>query len=98
VENQPLRVGQAYAKLNGLPSFSQAQFFASPRMPKTPANHPLAGQESYLQQLPAAWLNAFDVNDRIHHYRIENLPLRSLDNKATRGQGPDRGRHGCAHA
>jgi len=32
-----------------------------------------AAAESYAEQLPSAFLNAFHVNDRINHYLIENL-------------------------
>jgi uncharacterized damage-inducible protein DinB len=56
-------------------------------MPKTAANHPLAGKESYVHQLPAALLKAFDVNDRINHYLIENLPPAAWTTKPPDGKG-----------
>jgi len=33
-----------------------------------------AGAEQYSHQLPVALLNAFNTNDRINHYLIDNLP------------------------
>lgn len=56
-------------------------------MTKTPAKHPLACDETFLNQLPGALLNAFDVNDRINHYLIENLPLAAWTAKPTEGKG-----------
>jgi hypothetical protein len=59
-------------------------------MPKTPRNYPLAGKEKYLHQLPAALLKAFDVNDRIRRYRIENLPPAAWTTKPPDGKGMTR--------
>ena len=56
-------------------------------MPKTPANQPPASKESYSDQLPAAILNAFDINDRINHYLIENLPPEAWTAKPPEGKG-----------
>ena len=56
-------------------------------MTKTPAKQPLAGKESFLSQFPGALLNAFDVNDRINHYLIENLPPAAWTAKPPEGKG-----------
>lgn len=56
-------------------------------MHKIPAKHTLAGKESFLSQLPSALLNAFEVNDRINHYLIENLPPAAWTAKPPEGKG-----------
>jgi uncharacterized damage-inducible protein DinB len=43
-------------------------------MPKTRESHAGSPAESYATRLPVALLNAFETNDRINHYLIENLP------------------------
>jgi len=59
-------------------------------MPKTqkPAATTLSdGQNSYASQLPAALLNAFDINNRINQYMIENLPAEAWTAKPPDGKG-----------
>jgi uncharacterized damage-inducible protein DinB len=82
VEKTPLRVRQAYAKLNSLPSRLQVN------MPKA-ANPPGAEavESPYLRQLPHAVLNAFHTNNRINHYLIENLPDTAWRAKPPDGKG-----------
>src|SRR5215469_3610064 len=40
----------------------------------------------YINQLPQALLNAFDTNDRINHYLIENLPAEAWSAKPADGK------------
>jgi uncharacterized damage-inducible protein DinB len=46
-----------------------------------------AVESSYTSQLPAALLNAFDTNNRINAYLIENLPAPAWDAKLPDGKG-----------
>jgi len=48
---------------------------------------PVATDQSYASQLPAALLNAFDTNNRINHYLIENLPREAWRAKPPDGKG-----------
>jgi uncharacterized damage-inducible protein DinB len=43
--------------------------------------------ESFAGQLPAALLNAFDINNRINQYLIENLPAEAWTAKPPDGKG-----------
>ncbi len=55
-------------------------------MPKN--SEPRAGLEkTYAAQLPAALLNAFDINNRISLYLIENLPPEAWNAKLPDGKG-----------
>lgn len=56
-------------------------------MPKK--TNPASGDhaESYARQLPAALLNAFEINNRINQYLIENLPPGAWDAKPPDGKG-----------
>ena len=55
-------------------------------MPKaTPSKASM--ETSYLPQLPSALLNAFDINDRINHYLIDNLPVEAWNAKTLDGKG-----------
>jgi uncharacterized damage-inducible protein DinB len=42
---------------------------------------------TYGEQLPEALLNAFQINDRINRYLIENLPLDAWNAKPPEGKG-----------
>jgi len=55
-------------------------------MPKTDSRTNTAA-ESYSGQVPAALLNAFNTNDRINHYLIENLPASAWNEKPPGGKG-----------
>jgi uncharacterized damage-inducible protein DinB len=46
-----------------------------------------AVESSYTSQLPAALLNAFETNNRINAYLIENLPVPAWDAKLSDGKG-----------
>ncbi len=46
-----------------------------------------ANTEPFATRLPAAILNAFDVNDRINRYMIENLPAEAWKEKPPDGKG-----------
>jgi uncharacterized damage-inducible protein DinB len=82
VEKRPLQVRPAYAKLMALPSRSQV------KMPELPKSLQAAtADESYLSQLPPALLNAFDTNNRINQYLIENLPPEAWKAKPPDGKG-----------
>jgi uncharacterized damage-inducible protein DinB len=55
-------------------------------MPKN--SGPRTGAEkAYAAQLPTALLNAFDINNRISLYLIENLPPEAWDTKPPDGKG-----------
>ncbi len=54
-------------------------------MPKTRVANPVS--EPFINRLPAALLNAFDINDRINLYMIENLPAEAWTAKAPDGKG-----------
>jgi len=57
-------------------------------MPKDPDQRHLASaQTAYLHQIPVALLNAFNTNDRINHYLIDNLPPAAWKSKPTAGKG-----------
>jgi uncharacterized damage-inducible protein DinB len=53
-------------------------------MPKSPTK---SAGEPYTTQLPQALLNAFDTNNRINQYLIENLPAEAWSAKAPDGKG-----------
>lgn len=57
---------------------------AMAKISKTPA--PTTGA-NYVAQLPAALSNAFQTNDRINRYLIENLPADTWNAKAPDGKG-----------
>jgi uncharacterized damage-inducible protein DinB len=46
-----------------------------------------AAESSYAAQLPAALLNAFNTNNRINHYLIDNLPAEAWRAKPVDGKG-----------
>ncbi len=54
-------------------------------MPKTRGAIPVS--EPFINRLPAALLNAFDIDDRINLYMIENLPTEAWTAKAPDGKG-----------
>jgi len=57
-------------------------------MPKAPAKPaPASPEGDYLRQIPAALLNAFDINNRINLYMIENLPVDAWNAKPPDGKG-----------
>ena len=53
-------------------------------MPKAPTK---SAGEPYSAQLPRALLNAFDTNNRINQYLIENLPAEAWNAKPPDGKG-----------
>lgn len=54
-------------------------------MPKTRVAKPIS--EPFTNRLPDALMNAFDINDRINHYMIENLPAEAWTAKPPDGKG-----------
>jgi uncharacterized damage-inducible protein DinB len=56
-------------------------------MPKVAESPKNAVKETYAQQLPAALLNVFDINNRINLYLIENLPGEAWEAKLPEGKG-----------
>ena len=56
-----------------------------PKIPKTP--NPSPADAGFSTQLPAALLNAFDTNNRINQYLIENLPKDAWTGKLADGKG-----------
>src|SRR5712675_799836 len=57
-------------------------------MPRThePANFP-SPPKTFAELLPEALLNAFNTNDRINHYLIDNLPRSAWIAKSPAGKG-----------
>jgi uncharacterized damage-inducible protein DinB len=76
-----LQAPTAYAKLKRLPS----QFERADIMPKRPSTKSPA--EPFSVRLPGALLNAFDTNNRINQYLIENLPPGAWNGKSPDGKG-----------
>jgi uncharacterized damage-inducible protein DinB len=56
-------------------------------MPKTPAPDAVAAQGPYIGQVPGALLNAFNTNNRINQYLIDNLPQPAWKAKPYDGKG-----------
>ena len=57
-------------------------------MPKTPKSAGAGSVDaSFSAQLPAALLNAFETNDRINRYLIDNLPKDAWAGKLADGKG-----------
>jgi hypothetical protein len=56
-------------------------------MPKTPARRPLAGKEIVLKPTAGSIAERFDVNHRIHHYLIDNLPPAAWTAQPPDGKG-----------
>jgi len=56
-------------------------------MPKNPPPHAAATDKPYAGQLPVALLNAFNTNNRINQYLIDNLPPAAWKAKAPNGKG-----------
>ncbi len=75
-----MQVGQAYAKLNSLPSSVEKS-----NMPKKPVSAEPA--EPFANRLPDALINAFEINNRINIYLIESLPTEGWNAKPPDGKG-----------
>jgi uncharacterized damage-inducible protein DinB len=57
-------------------------------MPKPAALAATASvQKQYVQQLPVALLNAFNTNNRINQYLIDNIPAQAWQAKPPEGKG-----------
>lgn len=56
-------------------------------MPKKSDPSPKSGVNPYAEQLQAALLNAYDTNNRINQYLIENLPAEAWNAKPPEGKG-----------
>jgi uncharacterized damage-inducible protein DinB len=56
-------------------------------MPKTSDPRPKTGVQPYSAQLPMALLKAFETNNRINLYLIENLPAEAWNAKTPDGKG-----------
>jgi uncharacterized damage-inducible protein DinB len=57
-------------------------------MPKAPVKiDAVAVDNPYIQQIPVALLNAFNTNNRINHYLIDNLPTAAWTAKPPDGKG-----------
>ncbi len=56
-------------------------------MPKNPARNTAAADTSYLSRLPASLLEAFNTNNRINRYLIDNLPPAAWTAKPPDGKG-----------
>ena len=57
-------------------------------MPKAPCPiDAVADENPYIRQLPGALLNAFNTNNRINHYLIDNLPPAAWKAKAPDSKG-----------
>ena len=82
MENAPCKRWLAYARFVSLPSRPQAL------MPKQ-ADPPKAvrAENAYLSQVALALLNAFNTNNRITQYLIDNLPAAAWNAKPPEGKG-----------
>jgi uncharacterized damage-inducible protein DinB len=57
-------------------------------MPKAPVPvDAVAVENTYLRQIPVSLLNAFNANNRINQYLIDNLPPAAWKAKSTEGTG-----------
>jgi len=56
-------------------------------MPKDRESQTVAAAEPYSSQLPLALLNAFNTNNRINQYLIDNLPSAAWKAKPPEGKG-----------
>ena len=56
-------------------------------MPRSSGARPKAAVEPYSAQLSVALLNAFDTNNRICQYLIENVPIEAWTAKPPEGKG-----------
>jgi uncharacterized damage-inducible protein DinB len=56
-------------------------------MPKSSDPHPKVAVQPYSAQLPVGLLNAFDTNNRICQYLIENLPVEAWNAKPPENKG-----------
>jgi len=56
-------------------------------MPKGPESQPVPAAAKYSSQLPLALLNAFNTNNRINQYLIDNLPSAAWKAKPPDGKG-----------
>ena len=56
-------------------------------MPKAPASTVSAAEKEYARQIPVSLLNAFNTNNRISQYLIDNLPPAAWNGKAPEGKG-----------
>jgi uncharacterized damage-inducible protein DinB len=72
-----------------MPNSGSCQVAASQLMRKTsePRATAISTGNSYEAQLPAALVNAFDTNNRINTYLIENLPAPAWESKTSDGKG-----------
>src|SRR5882724_10147687 len=65
-------------------SSSQASYLA---MRKTPPTLVVQAQEPFLVRIPGALLGAFNTNNRINHYLIDNVPAAAWKAKPPDGKG-----------
>jgi uncharacterized damage-inducible protein DinB len=79
----PLQRLAACARFDVLPSRSEDT--AMTKAPKPPSAGVLRGSQSF--DLEAALLTAFDTNNRINQYLIDNLPAEAWDAKPPDGKG-----------
>jgi uncharacterized damage-inducible protein DinB len=56
-------------------------------MPKPSAPRDAGGEGNFAAQLPTALINAFETNNRINKYLVENLPPEAWNAKAADGKG-----------
>ena len=56
-------------------------------MSKVPRQSAITASEAYASRLPAALLSAFEINERINQYLIENLPEDAWRAKPPDGKG-----------
>lgn len=56
-------------------------------MPKKTSSAAEAPAQTYASQLPSALINAFEINNRINEYLIQNLPPKAWEAKPPDGKG-----------
>ncbi len=81
--------GGAVGELASLPVLCKIDgLYCENIMPKTPKSAGAGSVDaSFSAQLPAALLNAFETNDRINRYLIDNLPKDAWAGKLADGKG-----------
>jgi len=85
VENTPLQAALAYAKLKILPTVPIASTCVAIKTSLVTAGVGL--RQDFTPQLPGALLNAFNTNNRINQYLIDNIPQAAWNAKPPGGKG-----------
>ena len=85
VENTPLQAALAYAKLKILPTVPIASTCVA--IKTSLATSGVSLRQDFTPQLPGALLNAFNTNNRINQYLIDQLPAAAWKANTADGKG-----------